>query len=278
MKSRRLNGPVHRGFKRAMGDSSAFGLHRPEYAEPLNRGEAAIAQLMRTQGQTLNFVPGEVIVEGGETHERVYRLTQGWVSRVRTLADGRQQGIVVFLPGDLFAVKALYFTRQPDAILASTAVVAQAIGYRALGEAAQRDPDISLRLVWQLMEDERRLHNHVVMLGKGSARERLAALLVDLRGRLVLSGALAAGAQRFSTPFTQEELGDLVGLSTIHVNRVLRELREAGVATVRRGRVQIDNPEALGRLALPMLDVFQRTNPAFDAAAGPPDRKTPQRV
>lgn len=256
-----------------MGDSSAFGLHRPEFAEPLARGEAAIVRLMQDQGEALTFTAGEMIVTGGQTHERVYRLTEGWVSRVRTLPDGRAQGIVVFLPGDLFAVKALYFTRQPDAILASSKARAQAIGYEALGAAAKADPEIALRLLWQLMEDERRLHNHVVMLGAGSARERMAALLLDLRGRLVLSGGLSPQAQRFTTPFTQEELGDMVGLSTIHVNRVLRELREAGLATVRRGRVQIDDPEGLAKLSAPMFDVFQRTHPAFDLAAGAPERR-----
>lgn len=248
-----------------MADSAAFALHRPEFGEPLRRGDAKIARLMAERGQPRRFSAGQMIVRGGEPHDTVYRLRSGWVSRIRTLSDGRSQVIAVFLPGDLFAVKSMYMQVHPDAIVASSQVEVDAVDRQVLHEACVADPDIWTRAMQQVLEDERRLHNYVVLLGAGAARERLAALLIDLRGRLVLSGVLEPSATSFATPFTQEDLGSQAGLSTIHVNRVLKDLREGEVATVRRGQVRIHDLHALWKIALPLLDPFQRSDPAFGA-------------
>ena len=79
--------------------------------------------------------------------------------------------------------------------------------------------------MFQLAEDERRLHNWVTALGKGHADERIATLLLDLRGRLHAQAGLANG-DGFYIPMTQQEMADHLGLTLVHVNRVLRRLRE----------------------------------------------------
>jgi CRP-like cAMP-binding protein len=210
-----------------------------------------------------NVSAGSTLIDADSSHDYVYRLRKGWVARVRTLEDGRAQFILIFLPGDLFAVKSMFVTHHPDAVHVLSDAVVEQIDYRRLKEAYDRDADIALRCTWQIVEEERRLHNWVVGLGRGSAEERLALLFLDFRARLVLSGTLAEGTLSFEVPMTQEQIADHVGLSTVHVNRVLRSLREMGVATQRGRMLVIQNEDELRRLSYPLLDTFERRSAEF---------------
>ena len=86
-------------------------------------------------------------------------------------------------------------------------------------------------------------------------------LLLDLRGRLHQAG-LANGAG-FRMPMTQQEIADHLGLTLVHVNRVLRRLREAGIVTVQRGVVSVDEMARLSQLAAPLQDIYERATPEF---------------
>ena len=119
--------------------------------------------------------------------------------------------------------------------------------------------------MWQLAEDERRLHNWVIALGRGRAVERIATLMLDFRGRLTQAGLV--NGDQFSLPMTQEQIGDHLGLTLVHVNRTLKRLREEGVLTVAHGRAQIHDVEALAGYAAPMQDIFERESKSFGGGA-----------
>ncbi len=244
-----------------MADSARFALHRPEFLRPLLQGEEKIGALL--EGSTFRSGAGQVLVEAGSEHRFVYRLLEGWACRSRLLADGRNQFILVFLPGDLFAVKSMFITHHPDAVIAISDIVAQRIDYRELHEAYSRDSDIATRCIWQVIEEERRLHSWVTGLGQGSAEERLALLLVDFSGRLILSGVIPPDARSYEMPLTQVQLADHLGITPVHVNRVLRVFREGGLATVREGRVFIDNLDRLTQRGASLLDPYERASPAY---------------
>ena len=244
-----------------MADSANYALLRPEFLREIERGEQKIIELMR--GHTRSYKPRELLVDAYTEHQYVYRLLSGWVCRKRDLADGRSQLILVFLPGDLFAVKSMFVMRHTDAVRALNEVVVERIDYRDLHAAYTRDGDIASRCIWQVMEEERRLHNWIVGLGQGAADERLAMLILDLRARLAMSRAIASDAMSFEMPFTQGQLGDYLGLTAVHVNRVLRGLREQGMVTFRDGMVYIDSPERLVQRAYPLLDAHERASPAY---------------
>src|SRR5690349_463542 len=99
-----------------MSDSARFALHRPELEEALIRGEARIGALVA--GSRIPVRAGEVLVEANTDHPWIYRLVSGWISRSRTLPDARDQSILVFLPGDLFAVKSMFVRRHSDDVVA----------------------------------------------------------------------------------------------------------------------------------------------------------------
>lgn len=244
-----------------MTDSNRFTYHRPELHESLVRGEQKIRALM---GEAVHEQPAaQILIEANCEHRFVYRMLDGWAARIRTLPDGREQCILIFLPGDLFAVKSMFVARHPDSVRVLCPSRMQRIDYRELHGAFLRDPDIANRCIWQIVEEERRLHNWVVSLGQGSAEERLALLLLDFHGRLADSGAINASDRSYPLPLTQVQLADHLGITAIHVNRVLKVFREKGLAQVREGKVTILNLEGLAAIARPLLDPYQRSSPNY---------------
>jgi CRP/FNR family transcriptional regulator, anaerobic regulatory protein len=246
--------------------STRFPLHRPELRDLLIRGEATIRQAMRPPTR---YREGDVLVSTGEDSGTVYLLEQGWVARTRLIDDGRRQIIVVFLPSDLMGIRSMLLERQPETIECLTDAYVRTIDHKRLLELVAQNHAASLRVMFQLGEDERRLHNWVAALGKGSADERIATLLLDLRGRLHQAG-LANGEAGFRMPMTQQEIADHLGLTLVHVNRVLRRLREAGIVTVQRGVVTVDEMARLSQLAAPLQDIYERATPEFGGQEASP--------
>jgi CRP/FNR family transcriptional regulator, anaerobic regulatory protein len=244
-----------------MPTSTGYPLHRSEIYDELERGDLNILRAMLPSERL--FDRGESILIGGEPHDYVYRIRTGWAARVRHIEDGRRQLITIFLPGDLCAVKCLLMNRQPDAIECVTPVTAHFIQQAELRTLARLDPDVALRLMFQLGEDERRLHNWVAVLGRGDADEAMATLMLDLRARLRLVGL--ANGNTFKLPMTQQQIGEHLGLTVVHVNRVLRRFRESGVLTVTKSIVTVHSSQKLRQLASPMLDVFEKTSPAYNS-------------
>jgi CRP/FNR family transcriptional regulator, anaerobic regulatory protein len=249
-----------------MSDSARFALHRPEFLGALLRGEETIAALGTESSITVSA--RATIVQANTDHQFVYRLLNGWAGRTRLLPDGRNQFILIFLPGDLFAVKSMFITQQTDSIVAISDLIAERIDYRKLHNAYVADSDVAMRCIWQIVEEERRLHSWVVGLGQGSAEERVALLLIDLRGRLILSKTIAPGSLIYDMPLTQVELADHLGITAVHVSRVLKDFRDSGVVTVRDGRVTIANLHMLAKRASALLDPYERAHPAYVGEQG----------
>lgn len=233
-----------------------YALLRPDLMPSLQRGEAAVADLMAGRSRTLR--PGEALMAMGEAHESVYRVRAGWFAQVRALPDGRNQIIEVFLPGDLVGVKTMFLAQQFETVQALTVAAVEYAHCRQVRELSTSDPDVALRLMWQILEDERRLHAWIVSLGQGDADERMAQMLLDFHGRLAHADLIPEDASEFPLPMTQQHLSDLLGISEVHVNRVLRRLREQGVVTMRSGKVRLLDRPALERLACPVQDAFER--------------------
>ena len=242
-----------------------YPLHRPELRDLLIRGDATLRQAMR---QPSLHREGKALVSTGVESSTVYLLESGWVARTRKTEDDRRQIMMVFLPGDLMGLKSMLLERQPDTIECLTDARVRTIDYKRLLELVAHDHAVSVRVMFQLAEDERRLHNWVTALGRGHADERIATLLLDLRGRLHQAGMANGGG--FQLRMTQQEIADHLGLTLVHVNRVLRRLREAGIVTVQHGVVSVGEVERLSQLAAPLQDIYERETPEFGGQAVSP--------
>ena len=240
-----------------------FPLHRPEMLDALRRGDALIADAMGIQRK--RFRKGDEIIRTGEPCDTIFRLESGWVARTRLLEDGRRSIIAVFLPGELFGVKSFLVTEQPDSVNSLSDATVLTIRHDRLRELFESEPSVALRIAFQLGEDERRLHNYVIGLGRANAAERIAMMLLEFHVRLTRAGLTEPQRNgAYHCPLTQQEMADFVGLTLVHVNRVLRRLHGEGLATVTRGIVHIKDMAGLHLLAHPVLDVFERSHLAAD--------------
>jgi CRP-like cAMP-binding protein len=186
-------------------------------------------------------------VEGLSSRSLVLVL-DGWACRYKQLEDGRRQIISLFVPGDLSEPFGTLPSLKDSSIGALTPLTYARLQPEELQRIARENAGIHQALWWDLlvtmsMQDER-----VVSLGRRSASERLGHLFCELCARLDLVG-LAEG-NTFDMPMTQADLGDLLGLSTVHVNRSLQELRGSGLISLRNRRLIIHDVEELGAISL----------------------------
>ena len=184
-----------------------------------------------------------------ETHPLNPRvLVSGWAARVRNLEDGRRQIIGLILPGEgigicrrpqplaLCPVIALTPIQTLDARPLVTAI-ADPVTHGALSAAV----DVAGAM------DEAWLMDQIVRLGRLTAYERLAHLIMELHSRLRALGMETEGSLPF--PLTQEMLADATGLSMVHVNRTLQQLRRDKLIEVGQGKLKVHDLEALRDIA-----------------------------
>ena len=241
--------------------TNSLNSQRAELTAALERGDEKLRVLLARNVKTIRA--GETFVAAAEKHDYIYRLRKGWAGRTRTLPDGRAQNIIIFLPGDMFAVKSAFLREHPDAIEALSNVVVEQIHHDEIRKLFEVDSDIALRCTWQLVEEERRLHSWVVGLGRGAVSERLAYLLLQFRFRLASYGTIKSDGVTFEVPMTQQQLADHLGVSLVHMNRNLMRFREAGLIDLKGRVVTLTNLDELGKYAYPLFDPFEIETPNF---------------
>ena len=178
---------------------------------------------------------GQDLLNLGEPCDAIFNLVDGWMFRYTILADGRRQILDFALPGAVLGFHSPLGATITFGAQTLTDVVVCVIPHKALGPLSQRQPDLGLRLAW-LMSRERSLSfDHLTSVGRRSAHERIARLLLELFVR--------------SRPVTQEHIGDATGLTGVHVNRVLRDLGKEGILKFSYRRLSILEPDKLMDLA-----------------------------
>jgi CRP-like cAMP-binding protein len=187
------------------------------------------------------------IVVAGHRYDHVFILHAGFVSRYKVLPDGKRQVLNVGLPGDLIGFPACMFETAVNSVSSLTEVEVSAIPFTTLFSLFTRFPRIGAALFWSTACEVAMQGEHLVDLGRRSAYERLAHLLLELLVRLNAVGL--AGELSYRLPLTQELMADVLGLSGPHVNRMIRCLREEGLATIEDQRVVIHDLASLSSLA-----------------------------
>lgn len=190
---------------------------------------------------------GELIAEG-EALDRARMLLSGWAARVRFLSDGRRQILSFLVPGDAFGIAARPCGFSPSAVIALTPVAVTEVP--ALSDAIA-GPDVSDGLgaiAWCILRHEEVLmQNQLMRVGRQTAYERMANLLLELFHRL--KAVAFAQGNSFLLPLTQEMLADALGLSVVHTNRTLQQLRRDKMIELRNSAVTILQPDALAAIA-----------------------------
>lgn len=221
---------------------------------PFIRKLASVAELPEEDLRLLEKVTEDVrdiaprrdIIREGEKPDHVHLMLAGWACRYHILPNGKRQISAFMLPGDLCDAHVTILEQMDHSIGALTAAKVAFISKALMRELTDR-PTIARALWWATLVDEAVLRAWIVNLGKRDAYDRIAHIVCETYARLQNVGLADGGG--FEMPVAQEELGDALGLTSVHINRSLKRLREDGVMTFRRGHIQIHDVTRLSKAA-----------------------------
>ena len=155
--------------------------------------------------------------------KHIHVLLEGWAYKYKLLADGRRQILRVHLPGEICDLEKIFSDDPAFGVMAVSDCRVATISFDWIKQAVGERPAIR-DLFWSMTAFESMTMNEqVVSLGRRTARERAAFFLCDLVERLQALGQALDGS--FRLPLTQMDLGDHLGLSTVHMNRTLQDLK-----------------------------------------------------
>jgi CRP-like cAMP-binding protein len=187
------------------------------------------------------------LVRQGQLGQLAYILADGWVCSYKLLPGGTRQIVDFQIPGDFLGLRSVMFRTSDHNAEAMTRVEVSEVSSNDLIDAFAATPRLATAVLWAASRDEAMVVEHLVDIGRRNAVERTAHFLLELGARLKLVGL--ATRQGYACPLSQFMLADALGLTAVHINRVLRQLREEGLLTFRSGQVLFDDFERLVDLA-----------------------------
>jgi CRP-like cAMP-binding protein len=206
------------------------------------------AYLGRILSHRISYPAEHELLRTGAKLETPLILRDGWVGRVVAMRDGRRQILDFYLPGDLVGYCSREGARAKATYLALTEVqVSPAAPLCACADQPHKYPHLLAAL--RACEDdiESRVFSQTVRLGRQTAIEKMASLFVELHDRFKICGQLQG--RKFALSLTQDQLGDILGLSVVHVNRTLQQLRRDGLIASDGSTMEIRAIRELAELA-----------------------------
>ena len=220
-------------------------LHKLARRDLLSEAERQV--LVDSAGPRIEYPAGSDIVREGDRPDRSALLVAGFATRYRLLADGQRQITAIHVPGDFVDLHSLLLQVMDHSVGALSACSIVTYPHAGLRHITSSFPHLT-RLLWLSTLIDGAIHREwLVAMGRRSALQQLAHLVCELHVRLEVAGLVRDG--QFHLPITQSELGDALGLSVVHVNRLLQNLRSAGLIAWRGQTVGSPDWAALSALA-----------------------------
>lgn len=212
-----------------------------------------IARLEAITARTRRVPAKEDIIREGDPPTDVRLVLDGFACRYKLLPGGKRSIMALLVPGDFCDLDVAILDRMDHAIGTLTPCSLVDIPRATVNELTERRPNLARALRWATLVDEAILREWLANMGQRASDRQLAHLICELRLRLHVVGM--APAASFRLPLTQEELADALGITTVHVNRVLQQLREAGLIRL--------NGRALSIPDVARLEEFAEFNPDY---------------
>jgi CRP-like cAMP-binding protein len=213
---------------------------------PHSDDELALVQSLKKREQRLGA--GETLILEGQVDAPLYTLLDGWAFRFKTLSDGRRQILNFLLAGDFIGVQQKMGDGAAHGVVTLTDARFCVFQRDALWEMHRQQPAMGFNVTWLTAHEESVVDDNLLSVGRRSAEERIATLLVLLFKR---AAALQADQGKDGVPFplTQQHVADALGLSLVHTNKTLRKLERRGLHSIADGRLHLRDVKALARLA-----------------------------
>ena len=189
----------------------------------------------------------EIVIHAGRVTTHSVLLIDGILCRYKDLSDGQRQITELHVPGDFADLHSFTLKRLDHSVMTLTPCRVALVPHEKLEQITERFPHLT-RLYWFTTNIDAAIHREwEVSLGRRSALSRVAALFCEIKVRLDIVGLTDGMSYDFD--LTQTDVAECVGLTSIHVNRTLKQLREHGLVQFKGGRVTIHDWRGLARIA-----------------------------
>jgi len=217
------------------------------YDRIVGLSQAESSFLRSLEENPTDFAAGEVIAAQASHCDQLFVVSSGWC--ISEIADdnGQCQIIDVHLPGDIIGTREVAFARRLSTLRAVTSVTVCPFPRRRLNAMFRDAPRLSGVFVLIAMRREAILSERIFDLGRRDALARVCHFLLEIQDRLKDSCSMSD--RDIQMPLTQQQLADALGLTSVHISRVIRRLREMSVVDIRRGNARILDPTRLRTLA-----------------------------
>jgi CRP-like cAMP-binding protein len=195
----------------------------------LSREEENAIRSMRWSER--RFSRSQLMVRSGEKLDHSMLLMSGFAQRCKFAADGARQIVEVNIPGDFTDLHSFILKRLEHEVVAASRCDVAAVPHSELGRVSEQFPRLARVFWFQTLIDAAIHREWMLVLGKKRSRSRVAQFFCD------------------ALPFSQQELADITGMTPVHLNRSLKELRDAGQVSFRGGQVELCDPAGLSRSA-----------------------------
>jgi CRP-like cAMP-binding protein len=193
------------------------------------------------------------LIQEGQVPTNVHLVVEGFACRYKILPDGARQIVALMVPGDFCDLHVAILNHMDHAIGTITPCRIARLNHTAVLELTTRSSTIAIALWWATLVDEAVLREWLVGMGRRSADKQLAHLFCELQMRLQVVGM--ATTNSYDLPLSQADLSDILGLTPVHVNRMLQQLRAEGLITLSGRRMTIHD--------VPTLQAFAEFDPNY---------------
>jgi CRP-like cAMP-binding protein len=221
-------------------------------------GEDDIAAIEALPIQVRELAADSPIVVEGSRPTQCCLMIEGFSARSQTTCDGKRQILSIHIPGDLPDLQSLHLHVMDHDLRTLSDCTLGFIAHDALRALTRARPMVAEALWRDTLVDSAIFRAWIVNLGRRPANQRLAHLLLEIRRRLELVGL--ATDDRYELPMTQLDLADALGLTPVHVNRVLKALRSDGLLDLKKFVVTLGDAEKLMALG-EFDDLYLHQNP-----------------
>lgn len=220
-------------------------VHKLKTLVDLSAGD--VMALQRATSRPRNYAAKQDMIREGDNPGPVFVVLEGWACRYKILPNGSRQIMAFLLPGDACDLHIGMLAEMDHSLQAITDSKVALIKGKDMADMLDAHPMIARAMYKSQLIDEATLRSWIVSMGRRSSLERVAHLMCELYIRAADTGS--ASQDHTALPISQVIFADALGMTPVHINRVLRELREAGAMAFTRGSLNVIDPIRLVKIA-----------------------------
>lgn len=206
-----------------------------------------VKSLVAATSRSRQFAPRHDLIREGDRPGPVFIMLEGWACRYKVLPTGTRQVLAFLMPGDACDLHIGLLAEMDHSIQTITPARVATIERVEMDALMERRPGIARAMYISQLIDEGTMRAWITSMGRRTSTERVAHLMCELYLRARNIGLTTEDS--LSLPLSQILLADALGMTAVHINRVLKELRLQGAMALKRGSLEIIDPEMIVRIA-----------------------------